>query len=296
MSELVSNVDEATFKHKVSQSELYNLLRCKKQYQYAYVEGLTPASTPDYLTKGSFLHSMMEGFLSEKMDNPDAIPVMYDFDVESRMLQAQQIKEGSPSIDEPTRIELVTHLKAFWKEVDQSTFTVVAVEPEIYADMGWEVGGVTCPFHGFIDGVVRDTNSGDLWIVEHKTAGRAWSAQQFEFAYQGRLYADAWERLTGERPVGIQYNFFYPKRFEIRQQYVSVEESASLNQEVYDALKMREALRAYNVYPREPMWGCNGCQFRDLCYTELIGADGSHIRETQFTVNTEKRDRFVDGD
>ena len=285
---MISNVDEKFYPFKISQSEMYALLRCKKQWAYSYVEGLEPVGTPDYLTKGSFVHALMAKFLESLQSGKE-----FNFGEESLNIQREAILNDEPTVDEPTRQAVVEQLERFWKEVGTDGFEVVAVEEEFYVNMGvYHDANTVAPLHGIIDAVVRDSNTGDLWIIEHKTASRAWSTQQFESSYQGKLYCDAWERLTGERPIGIQYNFFYPNRFEIRHQYVSPEESELLNVELQVIVSMRSQLRNYGLFPREPLWGCNGCRFRDLCFTELAGGDDTLLRTSQFTVSDEKKERW----
>ena len=254
-------------------------------HDYGYRQGLTPVNTPDYLTKGSFFHAVIAKALADGNQ---------DFQAISLDLQREALKAQEPTVTEPDRNQVVTQLTDFFSEMGFPTGdAIVAVEEEFQVDLGWtKPDGSPVLLHGFIDAVVRETN-GDLWLVEHKTASRAWSAQQFQFAIQDVLYCAAWEALTGERPVGVQYNFFYPKRWEVKTKYIEASQYASVLADVQASITLRETITAY---PREPMWGCGGCQYRDLCYTELIGADGTFIREQQFTVDTVKRDRFIEGD
>jgi len=267
---------------KISNSELYSLTRCKKLWDYSYHQGLKPNTTPDYLTRGSFLHSLM----AEALSTGDT-----DYSAMSMRLQVATSKKGEPTVGEPDRVLLANQVTEFFGEMGKpGGEDVVAVEEEFYADIGLlNKYGNTVLLHGFIDAVVRD-EAGNLWLVEHKTGARAWSAQQFQFAIQDVLYCAAWEALTGERPVGVQYNFFYPKRWEVRTKYIEDTQYASVIGDVQASVDLRDIME---TYPREPLWGCPGCQFRDLCYSELIGADGQYIRDTNFTVDAAKRDRFV---
>lgn len=284
----LSNVPESTHANKISQSEMYSLLRCKAQYNYAYIQGLEPKTTPDYLTKGSFLHELMANYLTRLKSGHAKTLEEISLD-----MQREAIRDSKPTIDEPTRLELLTQLNSYWKDVGTDGFDVVAVEQEFYVDLGFkDTKGKIAPVHGFIDAVIYLPSTEETWIVEHKTAGRAWSAQQFMFSYQAKLYAMAWEELTGIRPMGMQYNFFYPKRYEIRTQHVTDTEIDALRKELNDVVRMRSILNTYQVYPREPLWGCNGCQYRDLCYAELVGGDTKHMREELFVVNQDKVDRF----
>ena len=281
---MLTSVENYTDYQKISNSELYLLNRCKKAHEYSYYQGLVAKNTPDYFTKGSFFHLLM----AEILRNTSTMTVDGIAEL-SRQIQAKQIKDGDPSVDEGVRNEVVAQVMDFWQDIGfPDSDKVVAVEEEFYADLGW-VDNDSDPvmFHGFIDAVVRDDDD-NLWIIEHKTAGRAWSQSQFQFSYQGKLYAEAWEILTGERPIGIQYNFFYPKRWEIRQQYISTEESRLLLNEVQASVFLRDMITDSGFHPREPKWGCGDCRFRNLCFAELQGTDAGYIRQTEYTVDPER--------
>jgi hypothetical protein len=253
-------------------------------YAYSYREGLIPSSTPDYLSKGSFYHSL----IAEYLTNPQ------DLSVISANIQRQSLLDKEPTVTEPDRIAAVNQVKDFFDSVGTPpSNATVAVEQEFFVDIGLRnPQGTPVLLHGFIDAAIRD-DSGNVWIVEHKTAARAWSAQQLEMAYQDVLYCKAWEVLTGERPVGVQYNFFYPKRWEIKHKFIGEEQYDGVIQDVQASVTLRDTL---TTYPREPLWGCGGCQFRNLCFTELIGGDATYIRQHEFVVDKERAARFVEGD
>lgn len=280
---ILSNVEDFHLYPKVSNSELYTINRCKKMWEYQYLQGLTPSSTPTYLSDGSFLHALM----AEMYRNPDSI------DTISKRVQGVNIQEGVPSVSEETRTRFVEQLEAYFGEFPLETVEVVAVEQEFYANIGiTDVYGSPVLVHGIVDAVVR-ADDGQLWLVEHKTASRAWSVQQFEFATQDVLYCIAWEALTGERPAGVQYNFFYPKRWEIKYKFAGPEQDAAVLADVQASVSLRDTIAAY---PREPLYGCGGCRFRDLCYTELVGGDSQYLRDTQYTVDQDRVDRFTEGE
>ena len=280
---ILSNVEDYNLYSKISNSELYTLNRCKKMWEYQYYQGLTPSSTPTYLSDGSFLHSMMAEAYTKKES----------IDMISKRVQGENIQEGLPSVNEETRTRFVQQLEAYFGEFPIDQTEVVAVEQEFYADVGLkDTDGNTVLLHGIVDAVVRSAD-GQLWLVEHKTASRAWSVQQFEFATQDVLYCVAWEALTGERPAGVQYNFFYPKRWEVKFKFAGPEQDAAVLTDVQGAVSLRDVME---LFPREPLYGCGGCRFRDLCYTELVGGDSQYLRDTQYTVDQDRVDRFVEGE
>ena len=287
---VLSNVDRDTSLYpKVSNSELYSIGRCKKMWSYSYEQGLVSANTPEYMSNGSYMHALMAAVLTSlKTDG-----VMPNVKALSMEVQTKALDSKDPTVDEPTRLRFVDQTEDYFAQLWTDKTEVIAVEQEFYADVGLHsMDGPPVLLHGIVDAVVRDS-AGNLWLLEHKTSSRAWSTQQFEFATQDILYCMAWEKLTGERPMGVQYNFFYPKRWEVRNKFVGPEQYAEVLKDTQYALNLRHHIIG-GVAPREPLYGCGGCQFRNLCYTELLGGDASYIRQNAFTVDPDRAARFTE--
>lgn len=280
---------------KISVSELQTLQRCAKKHDYGYRQGLVGKDTPQYFTRGTYLHTVMELWLKHiQKGNPFDLGSL-DNSIFGPALWAMRDREKG-AVVESDREEINRTVESYVAALGTPTFTVVAVEVEFYADMGWwgsdnllyEQFIKPVLLHGVIDAVVRDED-GDLWLVEHKTASRPWDQGQFNFNMQGPLYLDAWQALTGERPVGILYNFFYPKgRYETKQVVYTPDESAYVREEAENVIRLRDT----EVIVRSPVWGCKDCAFKDICFAELIGQDTTLTREQRFTVDTDRKERF----
>jgi len=275
-------------------SEAQTLMRCKKKHDYAYRQGLSLAQPPSYLGKGSYLHYLMQAWLTSLVEGRTITGVEELGNVALQRI----VEEKSPTaLSEPDRVEVNTVFSQFLRDVgpQMDGIAVLAVEQPFYADLGWtEIGSsgkeVPVVLHGVFDAVLQDVDSGQVWVVEHKSAGRAWSVSQLQFSYQGRLYADAWTTLTGQEVAGIQYNFFYPRNYEIRQIFVTPEERELIRHEMQTIIYQRST----SLLQREPHWGCNDCWFRDLCVTEMVGGDSDYLRKTKYVVDEEKVSRFVE--
>lgn len=274
---------------RVSLSQLSTWLRCKAKHDYAYRQALVPVSPPSYLSAGSYLHAVLAQALLA-LQAGDTLPDISELSNRALgHLKAERESGKRPGLlDEGDRQAVNAQLVPFLATLDASQ-TVEGVELEFLADMGWrDADGQEVAYHGVIDGLVRDSD-GALWVVEHKRTSRAWSLGQHQFAYQGRLYAEAVYRLTGERPAGIVYNFFYPKRFATELTYVTPEESQLLVDE------LGQVVAAMGVTPpvREPHWGCGDCWFRNLCVTEMQGGNAELVRQG-FVVDEDKLARYAD--
>lgn len=285
--DLLTNIEgEAT--QKLSISELTSLLRCSKQHDYAYRQGLQQQTEPGYFTKGKYAHQLLAEYLTlfkQGEDVRDVEALSQNVLMQAALARKEATAEGrlpEAPVDEPSRLEINKVVGDYLSTLSMDGIEVVAVEQEFAADVG--LNGVA--LHGFIDAVLRRDD--ELWVVEHKTASRAWSQSQFQFAYQPKVYAKAWLALTGELPDGILYNFFYPKRHETKALYTSEAEIDLLMLELRAALALRDS----ELIVRQPHWGCNDCRFRELCYAELSGTPNS-IREDQFVVDPARVERFA---
>jgi len=292
MSDIWTNVDAPETYPKVSVTELKSLLRCTRQHNYAYRQGLVPTVTPDYFTKGKFLHKLQEAFWTSLKDGG---PLTADETIDVVLYQAKDSSDPLP--DTETLSEVIAVFRAWHKETLPLSYEyeVLAVEQEFLIDIELSQtlsdSGLQIPvlLHGIIDLLVRDAE-GNLWVVDHKTAGRAWSAGNFIFDFQSRLYARAVETYLLEAPAGAMFQFFYPKRFETRLLHFDSVEIDGFVQEVQNALLLREDLSII----RQPHWGCNDCRFKALCHAELCGVDSEYVRHEQFTVDQDKVDRFTE--
>jgi CRISPR/Cas system-associated exonuclease Cas4 (RecB family) len=291
---ILTNVENPESLSKISVSEAYTLMRCKKKHDYAYRQGLSLAQPPSYLGKGNYLHRLMRVWLTLWADGS---PTSNVEELSNRTLR-EIVEEGSPiTVAESDRVEVNAVFGQFLRDVgpQMGGVAILAIEQPFYADLGWtEIGPdgqeVLVVLHGVFDAVLQDISSGQVWIVEHKSTGRAWSASQLQFAHQGKLYADAWATIKRQEITGIQYNFFYPKGYEIKQTFVSSEERELLRHEMQMIINQRST----SLLQREPHWGCNDCWFKDLCITELVGGDSDYLRRTKYVVDEEKVARFAE--
>ena len=254
----------------ISFSEMSTLLRCTQRWQYAYGEDLESAKPPLYLNKGKLLHVVLAYWLKE-----------YSIEESWDLAREDLSKEGLTLPDDI--LQLRSLIEAFTQKyplMDDDT-EVVDVEREFTVDLGLPNG---VKLHGFIDAVVRQGDQ--LFVVEHKTASRAWSNTQFDFHYQMPLYILAAQELYGDvgQAQGL-YNFFYPKRFEQTFTSYTSQQLDMVWHQLASAVRIRQALTAETT-TRQAHWGCNDCWYREICLAELGGDqwNANYLRETKFLV------------
>lgn len=265
---------------KMSYSEMTSLTRCKRLWKYSYKDGLVPATTPSYFSKGRYLHGVAAELLRGSED-PDGVFQQ----VVEQMLEDGEDLSAIPDDEIASLNRLV--VDATQNILDNSK-EVLIVEEEFYVDLELEVEveGKPVLLHGFADAVTV-MEDGNLWLVEHKTASRAWSADQFNFSVQDVLYALAIEALTGRRVAGSTHVFYLNRKtdpLEYRNRFITDAMKANVFEQYRQAVEMREQL---SVYPMEPLFGCGGCTFQAVCRAELAGTDPTYMLQTQFITREE---------
>jgi len=294
---LLTNVSDPETYPKISVSELQTLLRCTKKHDYAYRQGLSPVESPSFISKGSYLHKLMERRLKAAVAGED-----FDLNAVSVQLQAELLKEKGTTVTEPDRAEANLLFQEWLDKVEKHDIDLAEyvfrnpedgtplIEAEFMVDLGWrDLDDTPVLLHGFIDLVGQD-HEGALWPNEHKTAARAWSVPMLQFHYQAPLYVAALRTLFPDLVTrGVQYNFFLPKGVDIKQVYLMDAHVESVLAEAQAGIYLRDT----GSIVRQPHWGCNDCWYRNLCVAELMGLDAEHVRETQFNVDEAKASRFV---
>lgn len=271
--------DNVAERQKISYSEMLSFQRCKRQYQYSYRMGLERAETPSYFSKGRYLHSLM-AHLIRGVEEDDA-----------HAIAVKQMTEDGEDVEVVSADFPMLHeqANAATKSILAATTEVMSVEEEFYVDLGLDNDVL---FHGFADAVIRN-DDGELWLIEHKTASRQWSDDQFNFSTQDILYAAALEQVFGEPIMGCTYLFYLPKSLghKVRRYTPGMKEHAVA--ELNSVVRQRAAQQEY---PMEPLWGCGGCPFQAVCRVAISGGDTEYMLQTQFIVNEDKKARFDGGE
>ena len=272
---MLTNVENPTSYPKISITEFNSLVRCTQQHDYLYKQKLRKVATSSYLTKGSYLHALMETYLRD--------PKSFSLSEASARAKARIAEERDSLVLEDDATSVDALFSTWLKSVPD--WEVLAVEEEFYADIGLrDMNGDTVLFHGFIDAVVREDDR--VVLLEHKTASRAWSEAQLQQNYQGPLYVRAFETLLGTRVDEVRFNFFYPKSIAARSLYPDDRHKDSLVRELQAAVYLRDT----GSVVRSPHWSCSSCPMQPYCILETQGMDASGLIGVTYYVDDDEVD------
>ena len=204
----------------ITHSSILSFKTCRQRYQFRYEMGLVPKARPVYFDLGSAIHLALEMWYAGKTDlEIDAAIVEYFEDNQpaaddiERLAKFDEASRMAPMIWRRYRDQYPRGSEQFKVIATEVEFELPIVNPETGAR------SQTFTIAGKMDGIVRDTRNGTLWVLEHKTTAALTGLykKRLTLDAQSLLYVEAAERKYGEPIAGVLYNVIvkavphYPK-------------------------------------------------------------------------------------
>ena len=246
----------------VSVSQVRSYLGCPQRFNYRYLLGAEPEHRHPNLVLGSAVHeALAEFYLSIKsgqMPEAERITAKYEdaFGMAAEEGPAILLEDGEKL--EEVQAQGLALVQAFLANVVQPA-EVLAVERGFSCDLVDPSSGEILEEQlvGTFDAVVADSD-GTLVVLEHKTAARAWSADQLEYDLQVSLY----QAVAGADTVRLQV-LTKTKVAKMLVHDLKRQEKAQI--EAVDVVcKVLTAIRA-GAFWRQRGWQCRECEFRMRC-------------------------------
>jgi len=309
---------------KLTYSQIAAFLKCRKSWQYAYVDNITPRVDVPHLQLGTLVHVYLENKLVDN-DGIKAVNQKFEEYINSRRMFDEEIKmyrqtmEHSIDIGERAYQNFIKRYQVL-KGYVEYRFDIPIIE------------GVNLV--GKIDAVVKDLKTKTLWILDHKTRKTFQSTENEELNLQNAIYQKALA-IEGIQTIGSICHQIYNEMpsvptvnkngtmskaliktdWQTYSQYLAYagldqadyqEMQAKLeNVEFFNFLKAyrnetelentwneiiiptaKEILETEEFIRSLSVWNCQGCRYRDLCLTELRGIDSEYLREHNFISNS----------
>jgi hypothetical protein len=303
-------------------TEITDFLRCRKRYNYRWVQNLEPKQANEKLTIGSAIHKFLEWWYTERRPL-DAMDVM-----------RQYITDNSEGLDEMQLEDMLLLATGVAKHYIN----------HYGLDHNWTVRGVEVPFSvqlddntnytGTIDLIVEDED-GHIWFVDHKTTTSIdifdknsdmnrqisrywWALQQLGYNVHGFIYNIILKDIPVEPKVLKSGQLSKDKSQKTTaKMYCDAIESNGLNEadyadflqfleeqpkEFFRRLKVErtpaevlasidemedviEDIRTARSHYRNITKDCHwDCAFKALCQAEMDGSNADHIRMELFKV------------
>lgn len=194
----------------LSYSQLSLYLECPLKYRFRYVDELKAEGVSSALAFGRVIHEALAYFYRQIMDEePFSLIGFLDVFAEKweDACEGKDVvfKEGE---DFDSLLALGKDLLRLFARERMPTLRVIAVEVpfEFKLENPETKEAFPVPLKGVID-LIEEDETGTLWVVDHKTAGRAFSDHDLDADLQLMIYAAAVEQLDMVEGRKKRYRF-----------------------------------------------------------------------------------------
>lgn len=198
MGRLLSCKEKPT--RHVNQSELTTYLRCRRKWNWSYVEGFEALGYQTNLATGSAVHAALQAHYKDE-DPFNALslywaPVLDSMDQDHPSM-AQVVKDVKLS-----GIMMEGYLEWLDESCEDAGLTPIAIEEKVEMLLTPDV-----TLHGTLD-LVQVDGDGNMWLIDHKTTdafGRLVD-RRMQLNFQLLTYALLCQDFFGKAPAGAKLN------------------------------------------------------------------------------------------
>lgn len=258
----------------ISHSQIFTYLNCSLKYYFAYVEGRMPERRPEAILLGSAIHASIARYYwgLKKIGDPEPLSFLQNFAEDHLIWQIGDsevpvaYKEGS---DKESLIADARRLvETFYQNVEP--MEVVAIEKPLSAPLYDEEGNPTdMELIGVVDLIARDQQEGNLILIDHKTAARAYSTDKIE---QQDLQMTIYSYLVCANrilPAKSETLHRFDVLVKLKKQprldlYYTTRTAADRRRLAKTISHVLKGIEAGVFFPN-PSWMCSDCQYAQAC-------------------------------
>lgn len=279
---------------KISNSEVTSWLTCRQMYEFAFMDNLTPKTTPTPLARGTLGHLAFQYYIEASMDGQDhdrcmaraneafkeammdGLSIETVVETQSLFVRYMGVKQGWPE----------------WELLGTEQAYEIAVNDKIIIPMRYDV-------------LIRERDSGRVLIGDFKYTYDFWSIDDHSLNGQMSKYITILKaqgmQIDGgfleeirTRPLGAaktadhrnlwKTTKYYPtpaKRRNMLRQHVAAAMEISEFREMSPDEQQAKIIPVLNKHG-----ACKYCHFKELCNSKLEGKDITFDKELGFTQNT----------
>jgi putative RecB family exonuclease len=256
----------------ISHSQISTYLNCSLKYYFSYVEGRLPEHRPAPLSFGSAMHAAIGRYYKsiKQTGKPEPLPVLEDLFRDYWAFETEEsgipmaYKEGSNR--ESMLQDGIRLVKTFYEGV--KPMEVVAVEEPLSAPLYDEQGHQTdLRLIGIIDCIQRD-EQGNLIVIDHKTANRAYTEEKVEQDLQmtNYSYLICSNRLVSPKADTLhRFDVLVKNKKEPRLEFYPTKRTAAQRKRLAKVIsRVLTGIEAGVFFP-SPSWMCSDCQYAQAC-------------------------------
>lgn len=178
----------------LSVTQLHNFDGCRRRWAYGYLEGLHPRRERSYLTVGRLIHAGFEAAMLRHAEGSESVSDMVGaglaaMEEDARACAVEFDGDEVDAVGDELGVARDVFSEAL-PEFDPTRWDVVAVDGVPAVELHFVC---PCPpavgMHGFIDAVLRERSTGQVWCVDYKFRSRLTDEDEERYSLQRAVYA-----------------------------------------------------------------------------------------------------------
>lgn len=284
----------------MSYSQLMMLVKCEYAFWMGYTLGYEDIEKPRTLSVGSLVHEgLQEGYTQKLLQD---MPLSYFGENHLQSLTEKWLGSGQESLQYAAHATWM--LSRYFAQADEmdAGHTVLAVEHHFLIKVH-SISGRPFLLQGYVDLVTRD-RAGRVWIWDHKTGQKLWTAVEVAAESQLPLYCIALREEALEATgtiINCLNSYDYKNKEKVLQEQLfkrdplprSDQELQSIGEDLLSLADDWLDAKAGRWRHGKPVRtqnrdNCKYCRFNDPCLTSLKGIPVEIILEQSFKKKEKK--------
>ena len=269
MMEIDKRFDDPVYKINSSSADIIHT--CRKKAYYALNLGVRPKTESTALMFGSALHSGLEAFYASEASKRDFDAVIDAFVARAAATKLVELPEDDKrSIKNGKKI-----LAAYWKTYSDDPWVTVFDKTGPLVERSFEYKADYYEglyIHGQIDAILRNTETGEVVVVDHKTSSSLGTDFMNRIKPNLQFSAYAWAaNKMGLKVSRVMVNGIQVAKTKTDLVRVFTERTVAdfkeMEETFFEARRLYDYSATYNVWPLNSLacsnWG--GCPYKEVC-------------------------------
>ncbi len=259
------HIEELRMKPHLSASSINAYLECGLQYKLSRIDKVKPDFTPDALVYGSTIHKIIEHIQTIRMCGD--CPVIEEMVALFEQIWREKAEDNSTI--QYRKGESFTSLlnqgkklvALYLQYLPENGFGLLAIEEPFELHLE----GLDIPIIGVMD-MVEEDESGTVIITDHKTASRAYSADEVNNSFQLTVYHIA-ARSNGYagRDILMKFDCLIKTRTPRFEQVYTVRSEEAELRAMKKIRSVWEGIIKGVFIPNDTSWKCSMCNYKSYC-------------------------------
>jgi putative RecB family exonuclease len=248
----------------MSFSSFNDYIGCSLKYRFRKIDGLKSDSTSGALLLGSGIHSALEDHFNclkegEIIEGRD-LEEIFELRFKSFVAGAKSVRYKAGDNFESLLAQGRGLIRVFCEKYEHSGERVLAVEEPFSIN----IPGIPVPVIGSID-LLLGHEDGSLYVIDHKTAAKAYSDLEIHGNQQLTLYQIAVKSMGYEdREIILAFNALIKTREPKAEFYYTTRSEADEQRLIRKLQETWKAIESGIFIPCES-WMCGGCGYQAQC-------------------------------